>query len=263
MLLTTSAGAQAPAAAPTTGGKPRALAGRCGSANWVCVAQCIDTSCVDRCLAEGCEQALDSLAQCAARSGCGADDSACVGRACDRQCGKTFEPAPRSPETEKTDPCLDGSVPAGEVPKELVGSWSLEAASLRPNERDRIAEANEGKDVKPRPDYERSLVVTPGGCFLLSTRLEDATLGKGNSLQVRSWGSFQVDKKKDTVQLITQSGQAVGPVCGKPRVVGLSKGKFRQPVYEYELEKDTLTLTSEAASKQTFQFRRAPPEKTE
>ena len=182
---------------------------------------------------------------------------------CGKQCDKTFEPAPPSPEQENADPCADGSVEEGAVPKDVVGDWSLEAASLRPGERDKVARANEGQDVKPRPDYERALKVTPGGCFLLSTKLEDATLGRGNALEVRAWGSFQVDAKKDTVRLLTKSGQAVGPVCGKPRVVGLSKGKFRQPVYQYDVEGDTLTLTSEGPSKQTFQFRRASQEKAE
>jgi hypothetical protein len=259
--LTLPAAAQVPAALPA-GSKPRALAGRCGSANWVCVSRCIDMTCVDRCLAKGCEEALKSLEQCAAKSGCGDDDSACVARACGAQCGRSFEPAPPSPEKETTDPCADATL-AGKVPKEVVGRWSLEAASLRPEERARIVGGEGTEDAKPRPDYERWLEVTPQGCFILSTKLEDATLGKGNELQVRSWGVFQVDEKKDTVDLRTKSGQAVGTVCGKPRVISLSKQRFEpgRP-YKYDVEGDTLTLTAQTPSKQTFQFRRQAPEET-
>jgi hypothetical protein len=259
--LTSSAVAQTSGGAQA-GGKARTLAGRCGSANWVCVAQCIDVTCVDRCLAEGCEKALGALAQCAARSGCGPDDSDCVARVCGKQCGRTFEPAPASPEKENPDPCTDASVGAGAVPKKVVGRWSLEAASIRPDEKPRI-EGVESPDAKPRPDYARSLVVTPGGCFLLRTKLEDATLGRGNALEIRSWGAFQVNEKDDTVELRTTSGQAVGPVCGKPRVIGLSKGKFQPTLYTYDVEGDTLTLTAKTPSQQTFQFRRQTTEQAE
>jgi hypothetical protein len=259
LLWTSTAGAQAPAAtAPGT--KANTLAGRCGSANWVCVSQCIDVTCVDRCLVDSCEKPLDELIQCAAKAKCAPDDSDCVANACGKQCEKTFEPAPKSPEKELAEPCARPEMNAGEVPKGLAGTWVLEAASLKQSEKVRVAKAEEGKDVKPRADYKRSMVVTPGGCFLLSTQLEGATLGKGNALAVRSWGPFQVDKKKHTVQLLTQDGQAVGPVCGKTRVTPLSKGKFQQPLYEYELEKDTLALTLKARSKQTFQFHREPQE---
>lgn len=251
--------AQAPAATPS-GTRPNTLAGRCGSANWVCVSQCIDVTCVDRCLADGCEKPLDALVQCAAQSQCAGDDSDCVARACGQQCDKTFEPAPKSPEKEQPDPCSLPEMNAGAVPKGLAGTWVLEAASLKQSEKARVAKAEEGKDVKPRADYKRSMVVTPGGCFLLSTQLEDATLGKGNALAVRSWGPFQVNAKKHTVQLLTHDGQAVGTVCGKPRVIGLTGGKFQQPLYEFELEKDTLGLTLKAPSKQSFQFHREPQE---
>ncbi|OJT17807.1 hypothetical protein BO221_43180 [Archangium sp. Cb G35] len=256
--MTSSAGAQAPGGSRAQGGA-RTLAGRCGSANWVCVAQCIDVSCVDRCLAEGCEKALGALAQCAAKSGCGPDDSDCVSRVCGKQCGRTFEPAPPSPEKENPDPCADASVGAGTVPKEVVGRWSLEAASIRPEEKARIV-GQENSDAKPRPDYARSLVVTPGGCFLMRMKLEDATLGRGNALEIRSWGAFQVNEKDDAVDLRTKSGQAVGPVCGKPRVIGLSKGKFQPTTYTYEVTGDTLVLTAKTPSQQTFQFRRQTKE---
>jgi hypothetical protein len=156
----------------------------------------------------------------------------------------------------------------------MVGRWSLEAASLRPDEKARVVEGRGGADAgvaadggiptvadaMPRSDYERWLEVTPGGCFVMRTKLEDATLGRGNELEVRRWGTFVVDEKKDTVELRTVSGQAVGPVCGKPRVISLEKGKFEQRTYSYETTKDTLTLTAETPSSQTFQFRRQAPE---
>ncbi len=257
-MLTAPAGAQAPEG-QTPARKPRTLAGRCGAANWACVSQCIDIACVDTCLAKGCEEALVALARCAQRSGCGPDDSACVARVCGKQCERTFEPAPPSPVKESTDPCAEASVEAGEVPKKAVGRWSLEAASLRPEEKARIAEGGTS-DAKPRADYERVLEVTPQGCFVLRTRLEDATLGRGNELEVRRWGSFVVNEKEKTVELRTKSGQAVGPVCGKPRVISLEKQKFEQRSYKLDLEGDTLTLTAETPSKQTFQFSRQKPE---
>jgi hypothetical protein len=250
-----SAWAQAPAR------KPRTLAGRCGSANWVCVARCIDVSCVEQCLAEGCEQALEALERCASQSGCGSEDSACVARVCGKQCNRTFEPAPPSPVKETPDPCAEASVEAGAVPEEVVGRWTLEAASVKPEERDRLVIKEEGEDVKPRADYDRMLEVMPGGCFILRTKLEDATLGKGNVLEIRAWGAFQVDEKDDTVALETKSGQAVGTVCGKPRVISLAKGRFEpRPPYAYDVEGDMLTLTAKDASRQTFQFRRQKPE---
>jgi hypothetical protein len=256
--LTAAAGARAPEGqAPAK--KPRTLAGRCGAANWVCVSQCIDVSCVDRCLARGCEEALAALKRCATRSGCGPDDSACIARTCGKQCDRSFEPAPPSPEKETPDPCAEASAGAGEVPEKVVGLWRLDAASVKPEEKAHIAD--EGQDVKPRADYSRTLQVAPGGCFLLRTRLEDATLGKGNGLEVRAWGTFRVNEKDKTVEVSPKSGQAVGPVCGKPRVIGLSKGRFQQwPVYAYDVEGDTLTLTAKDPSKQTFQFSRQKPE---
>jgi hypothetical protein len=258
LLLAASAWAQA-TEGPSAARKSRTLGGRCGSANWVCVARCIDVSCVERCLAEGCEQALEALERCASQSGCGMDDSACVARVCGRQCNRTFEPAPPSPVREVLAPCAESSAGAGAVPEEVVGRWSLEAASLQTEP----AARSEGQlvDPTPRADYERSLEVTPGGCFLLRTKLEDATLGRGNVLEIRSWGSFQVDEKAHTVEVRTKSGQAVGTVCGKPRVISLSKGRFEPlPPYAYDVEGDTLTLTAKDPSKQTFQFRRQEPE---
>ena len=237
---------------------PRTLAGRCGATNWACVAQCIDRTCVDRCLADVCEKALNSLVRCAERSGCGPDDSVCSAKACGRQCEKSFEPAGRTPERETLNPCADPALGKGRVPRELVGRWSLEAASISAEDREKLA-AQEGKDVKPRPDYERLLEVTPDGCFLLETNLEDATLGRGNQLAVRAWGAFEVDEKQKAVSLQPQDGQAVGPVCGKDRAIPVPKEKLQSGTYAFDVEGEVLTLTRKDASKQTFQFRRAPP----
>jgi hypothetical protein len=107
----------------------------------------------------------------------------------------------------------------------------------------------------------RTLEVTPSGCFLLRTKLEDATIGQGNFLEVRSWGAFAVTK--DKVVLKPADGQAVGQVCGAPRVIGLSKGKFLGPRYSFSVEKDTLTLIVDDASKRTFQFQRTQAEDTQ
>jgi hypothetical protein len=144
------------------------------------------------------------------------------------------------------------------VPKEVVGPWELSAASIQ-------AEAIERPDAEeptPRPDYVRTLQVTPGGCFILQTQLKDATLGRGNTLVVRAWGTFEVSEKEQVVLRI-RDGQAVGPVCGEDRVLPLSKGRFHGPPYTFDVEKDTLTLTAKAASKQTFQFQRVRPQPEE
>lgn len=250
-VLLAIAGA-APAAAQAPSRKPRTLAGVCGATNWACVAECIDVTCVDACFQKGCDAALDRLRQCARQSGCGADDSACVAQKCNATCQRSFEPAPPSPEKENTDPCA--GVSGAQVPEKVVGTWSLSAASLKPGEFMHKAE----DQPNPRPDFERILEVRPNGCFTVQTQLEDATLGRGNELRVRAWGTFEVTDKK-TVVLRIRDGQAVGPVCGKGRVISLSKGRFQNPPYSFEVEKDTLTLTAQSESKQTFQFERQTP----
>jgi hypothetical protein len=242
----------APAVAQAPARKPRTLAGVCGATNWACVAECIDVTCVDRCFQKGCDAALDRLRQCARQSGCGADDTRCVAQKCGATCERSFEPAPPSPEKEKTDPCAGAA--SAQVPGKVVGTWVLSAASLKPGEYMRKAE----EQPNPRPDFERLLEVRPNGCFTLQTQLEDATLGRGNELRVRAWGTFEVTNKKEVVLRI-RDGQAVGPVCGKARVISLSKGRFQNPPYTLDVEKDTLTLTAEAPSKQTFQFERQTP----
>lgn len=254
VLLVLAGAAQAAAQAPAR--KPRALAGVCGTSNWVCVAECVDTQCVDKCLQQGCEAALGRLKQCTARSGCGPDDSECVAERCGPTCKRAFEPAPPSPQKERTNPCA--GVAGAPVPEEVVGTWELTAASMEAEAMDR----RKTEEPHPRPDYVRTLQVTPGGCFILQTQLEDATLGRGNTLVVRAWGTFEVSEKEQVVLRI-RDGQAVGPVCGDDRVIPLSKGRFRGPPYIFDVEKDTLTLTAKAASKQTFQFERVPPKKEE
>jgi hypothetical protein len=241
-----SAAAQAPAR------KPRTLAGVCGTTNWVCVAECIDASCVEQCLRAGCEEALARLQACTVKAGCAPDDTSCSERACGRTCQRAFEPAPPSPEKEKQEPCggLAGEG-SGKVPEKVVGRWELSAATLKPQPEDAPTRLN----PRPRADYARSLEVTPEGCFLMRTRLEDATLGRGNSLEVRAWGTFAV-AGDDKVTLRARDGQAVGPVCGTPRVIGLSKGKFQGPRYTFSVEGDTLTLVADNASQSTFQFQR-------
>lgn len=252
LLLALPAGAQTSGSPAPPAGKARTLAGRCGSSNWVCVARCIDISCVDKCLANGCEESLHALKVCAEQSGCGGDDSECVANACGKQCERTFEPAPKSGSKAQPEPCANLSPKPGPVPKEWVGLWTLSAASLKPEEREGMVQ---GEDPRPRADYARTLKVTPDGCFVLSTKLEDATLGRGNQLEVRAWGVFQLGKRK-TVEVQTKGGQAVGEVCGKPRVLTLPTGEMTRPRYSYVLEEDTLTLTALEASKQTFQFQR-------
>jgi hypothetical protein len=242
--------------AQTAARKPRTLSGGvCGTTNWVCVAECIDSACVDQCLREGCEQALGRLRACTEKAGCAPEDTTCSVRSCGATCQKAFEPAPPSPEKERPQPCTGFQVEAGgKVPEKLVGRWELSAATL-------TAEPKEGAfqlEPKPRSDYARTFEVTPEGCFLMSTALQEATLGRSNSLEVRSWGTLAA-MGDDKVALRTKDGQAVGQVCGKPRVVGLSKGKFLGPRYSFTVEKDTLTLVVDDASKRTFQFQRVQP----
>jgi hypothetical protein len=201
---------------------------------------------------QGCEAALARLRTCTEKAGCAPDDAACAARTCGRTCQRAFEPAPPSPEKEKPQPCESLTVEGGgKVPEKLVGRWELSAATLKPEPEDEPARL----DPQPRPDYARILEVTPAGCFLMRTKLEDATLGRGSALEVRSWGTFSL-KEDDRVVVQTRDGQAVGQVCDKPRVIGLSKGRFQPSRYTYTVEGDTLTLVVDDASKRTFQFQR-------
>ncbi|WP_426747985.1 hypothetical protein VZQ01_13095 [Myxococcus faecalis] len=235
------------------GERPRTVAGVCGSANWVCVAECIEPECVDRCLREGCEQSLDRLKACTLKAGCAEDDTQCSAKACGNTCQKAFEPAPPSPEKEQKSPCDGQAASARPVPQKLVGAWRLAAASL-PLQQDggftRI-------EPQPRADYARTLRITPEGCFVLRTALKDATLGQGNQLVVRAWGTMEV-LDDHHVKLLAKDGQAVGPVCGDKRVIPLARSrvKFKGGSFRWDFEEETLTLTVDDATKQTFQFER-------
>jgi hypothetical protein len=256
VAVSLSLGAAVLAAAQTTSERPRTVAGVCGATNWACVAECIDAECVDRCMREDCEKALDRLKLCTEQAGCAPDDTQCSARTCGRTCQRSFEPAPPSPEKEKAEPC-QGLPANAKLPEELVGLWTLSAASL-PEEVDGGPERIE---AQPRADYERTLEVRPNGCFILRTKLESATLGQGNELVVRAWGLMELTGK-DRVALRTRDGQAVGPVCGDKRVIPLTrkKLKFRGSSYRWDLEEGVLTLMVDDATKQTFQFDRQPPE---
>nr|WP_323379151.1 hypothetical protein [Pyxidicoccus xibeiensis] len=245
-----------PAAAQSSE-RPRTVAGVCGATNWVCVAECIDAACVDKCLREDCEKALDRLKACTRKAGCAPEDTQCSARTCGQTCQRSFEPAPPSPEKEKMEPCQGLPESAAKPPEELVGLWTLAAASL-PEEVDGGPERIE---AEPRADYERTLQISPNGCFVMRTTLEDATLGQGNGLVVRAWGLVEVTGK-DRLTLRTKDGQAVGPVCGDKRVIPLSrkKLKFRGGAYRWDVEDGALTLMVDDATKQTFQFDRSPPE---
>ncbi|RKH39624.1 hypothetical protein D7X55_35760 [Corallococcus sp. AB049A] len=259
LVLLLVSGFSLPAAAQA----PRTVAGVCGRTNWVCVSECIDAECVDQCMREGCEDALKRLKACTSKAACAPDDSACAAKSCGLTCEKSFEPAPKSPEKLVTNPCEGDKAPRGTaVPKELVGTWVLSAAS--------IPDTEDGKeeriDVQPRSDYARSLQVTPDGCFVMRTKLDDATLGRGSTLDVRAWGRLEASEAKDKKHLAlrTQDGQAVGPVCGKPRVVPLSKGRFKGGEFTYVIEeKDSLILTVPGPTRQTFQFEREKQEAPE
>jgi hypothetical protein len=96
--------------------------------------------------------------------------------------------------------------------------------------------------------------VTPSGCFVLRTPLDDATLGRGNSLEVRAWGVFDTKSKEDQVRLLGRGGQAVGAVCGERRVIPLNHQKFNVTSYKLQLEDGLLILTGLSDAKQLFQF---------
>lgn len=234
-----------------------ASAGACAEANWVCVAECIDRRCANRCLEGACANPLAELKQCTVKAACPGDDPQCARERCGPRCLAAFGRAAESQLQENADPCAQFPGDS-KVPKELVGGWNLSAASIEP------VETRPGTDPSPQPraDYELVLEVKPNGCFVLSGKLEDETLGQGNHLVVRGWGKVTVEgKRKKTVRLETQSGQAVGTVCSRDRVIDLAGGKFKGPRYEYSVEAGMLTLTSLDADKQTFQFQNGPPQK--
>jgi hypothetical protein len=257
LVVSLSLGAALLAGAQTTSERPRTVAGVCGATNWACVAECIDAECVDRCMREDCEKALDRLKLCTEKAGCAPDDTQCAKRTCGNTCQRSFEPAPPSPEKEKTDPCQGLPLPAAKPPEKLVGTWTLSAASLP----EAVDGGPERIEAQPRADYERTLQVTPEGCFILRTSLDEPTLGRGNTLVVRAWGVIEMSGK-DRVSLRTKDGQAVGPVCGDKRVIPLNrkKLKFKGGTFRWDIEEEVLTLMVDDASKQTFQFDRQQPE---
>lgn len=241
-----------PALAQAQGGAPRDVAGRCGRADWICIAECVEPVCVDRCLAQRCEAALARLEVCTERARCKLDDASCSERRCGKVCQRAFEPAPPSPEPEKKDPCA--GFQGKPVPQKYVGRWVLSAASIPPEP----ADAGTRVDPQPRADYARSFEVFANGCFVMHTRLDDPTLGRGNTLDVRAWGAFALEDGEKAVTLKAGDGQAVGPVCGQRRVVPLGgdPSGFRGPRFELALEGDLLTLSAHAPSEQTYQFLR-------
>ncbi|NBD07602.1 MULTISPECIES: hypothetical protein [Corallococcus] len=253
LLLVSAAALPAAGQAPQP---PSTVAGVCGRTNWACVAECIDADCVDTCLREGCDRSLKRLKACTSKAECAPDDTQCAVKACGQTCEESFEPAPKSPEPRMENPCEGPQALQGAgVPKVLVGTWVLSAASL--------PDVEQGKEhrleVQPRSDYARSLQVTPSGCFVLRTRLDSVTLGRGSMLDVRAWGTIELKDKKGLV-LHTRDGQAVGPVCGKERVVPLSKGRFKGGEFTWLVEeKKSLILTVPGATRQTFQFEREKP----
>ena len=139
-----------------------------------------------------------------------------------------------------------------------MGRWVLQAASLPPRSDDERAAA----DPEVRADFDLTLEVTPAGCLVLRTPLDDATLGRGNSLEVRAWGVFDTAKKKDQVQLVGRGGQAVGAVCGDRRVIPLNHERFNVTSYKLQMEDGLLILTGVTDAKQVFQFEKqeGPPQ---
>lgn len=76
-------GAALPAVAqPSSPQRPRTVAGVCGATNWACVAECIDAECVDTCMRQDCEQALERLKTCTQKAGCAPNDTECGPKAC-------------------------------------------------------------------------------------------------------------------------------------------------------------------------------------
>lgn len=243
LLLTPLAAARAQGAAKTA-------AGRCGAQNWTCVALCVDRKCSNACLAKGCAQQLAALKRCAAERGCPSDDPGCTERRCTPVCQRSFEPAPPSPQKEQPDPCAGLGVKGSPPDEKYVGRWVLQAASLPPRtEAERVE-----RDPEVRADFDLTLEVTPRGCFVLRTPLDDATLGRGNALEVRAWGVFDTAHAEDQVRLLGRGGQAVGAVCGEQRVIPLDPRRFNVTSYRLQLEDGLLLLTGLTDAKQLFQF---------
>ena len=231
-------------------GAARSAAGRCGAQNWTCVAMCVDRKCANQCLATGCAKTLARLKKCALEQRCPSDDPECTEDRCTPLCQRSFEPAPPSPQREHEDPCAALGLKGPPPDEKYVGRWVLQAASLPPRtEAERVA-----TDPDVRADFDLTLEVTPTGCFVLRTPLDDATLGRGNALEVRAWGIFDTAKKEDQVLLQGRGGQAVGAVCGEPRVIPLNHQRFNVTSYKLQLEDGLLILTGLTDAQQVFQF---------
>src|SRR5512140_465827 len=147
--------------------------GACARASWNCVAQCIDRRCADECLRGACEEQLSKLRQCPASQGCDAGDGACGASRCEDQCTAAFGVQAAAPPLEPEDP--GAGVRGGGVPRELVGTWELRAASVEPFQRPGADPA-----PQPRPDYAKTLRIAPSGCYVVAFVLGAPTLGEGN-----------------------------------------------------------------------------------
>lgn len=247
LVAISSAYAQAPA---------RPDAAVCAEANWTCVAECIDVRCIDRCLQPGCQAKLTALRSCTVKKGCPGTDPTCGHVRCAKACKEAFGGSGFRAKTQ-----LPGceTLPESAVPPRWVGSWMLTAAGL--GVRDIFGES---VTPTPRADYARALTVHPSGCFVLETRLEDATLGQGHGLVVRAWGRLAVTRsspKKDPDQadFLLEAAVAEGSLCGHERRYRLSPKARSLGTFRIEPQDDTLTLVERTATGQTFQFRREGP----
>jgi hypothetical protein len=232
--------------------------GICEYADWACVSECISEKCADECLRKRCQRVLDALVECSSRRGCedaGTGDTRCVERTCTSLCRAAFGPPSQRKPDPKFDPCSTAKERVANVPKELIGTWNLSSASLEPLE-ERGPEETEEERL-PRPDYARSLRITETGCFVLVTPLEDATLGEGNRVTVRSWGTVEATgTRKKRVRFLTTGANADGTACKVDVEQDLRKSKFLQPTYEWQVEREVLSLTGKDPEKTSYQFER-------
>lgn len=226
--------------------------GICETTDWACVSECISEECADECLRKRCQRVLDALIICSRRTGCGPAeaDASCIERNCDRLCEAAFgEPTKEQPK-EAFDPCPTLKAPPVDVPDNLVGEWELSAASLEPPKDAGVK--TEPEDREPRGDYARFLRITDRGCFVLTTPLQDESLGEGNRVTVRAWGTIQVDRRR--IRFLTTDAHARGQACKVGVARELSEAKFVQPRFDWKIEADVLSLTGRDPQKTSFQF---------
>ena len=88
---------------------------------------------------------------------------------------------------------------------------------------------------------------------MLESPLEDATLGEGNRVTVRSWGTLQI-QGKSRIRFLTTGAHAQGNACGVDVSQDLSRSKFIQPTYDWSVESKVLSLTGRDPPKTSFQF---------